>query len=180
LKNSVCDRAGAIRKYSTFRIALGLTIVAWGRVSAPLENHRNERRRSFSTESDSIRACPIILQREIRKKYDVRVTVVGETVFAATIDSQSDSATEVDWRKTSQPTLAHAIYHLPPEIAAICVSLTRKLGLRYGAIDLILDCDDQLWFLEINPNGQWGWIETRTGHPIAAAIVSEMEKISNG
>lgn len=127
----------------------------------------------------SIRACPMILQREIRKQFDVRATVVGDQVFAATIDSQSDPATEVDWRRTSKPDLAHAVYQLPEKVAAQCIALTRKLGLRFGAVDFVLDQDNQLWFLEINPNGQWGWIETRTGLPIAAAIVSEMERIAN-
>lgn len=131
------------------------------------------------TDADSIRACPMILQREIRKKFDVRVTVVGDQVFAATIDSQSDPATEVDWRRMSKAGLVHAVYQLPEAMADRCIALTRKLGLRFGAIDFVLDQDDQLWFLEINPNGQWGWIETRTGHPIAAAIVSELERIAN-
>lgn len=131
------------------------------------------------TDPQSIRACPMILQREIRKQFDVRATVVGNQVFAATIDSQSDPATEVDWRRTSKPDLVHAVYHLPEDVVAQCIALTRKLGLRFGAIDFVLDQDDKLWFLEINPNGQWGWIETRTGHPIAAAIVSEMERMAD-
>lgn len=136
---------------------------------------------SINEETDplSIRASPMILQREIRKKFDVRATVVGDQVFAVTIDSQSDPAAVVHWRRTSKPDLVHAIYHLPEKVATQCIALTRKLGLRFGAVDLVLDLDDQLWFLEINPNGQWGWIETRTGQPIAAAIVSEMERIAN-
>lgn len=127
----------------------------------------------------TIRANPIILQREIAKRFDVRVTVVGDQVFSATIDSQSTPETEVDWRKTSSPNLAHDIYELPSAVAAQCVALTRKLGLKFSAIDFVLDRDGLLWFLEINPNGQWGWIETRTGHPIAAAIVSELERIAH-
>jgi glutathione synthase/RimK-type ligase-like ATP-grasp enzyme len=131
------------------------------------------------TDPLSIRACPMILQREIKKRYDVRATVVGDHVFAATIDSQGNPETEVDWRKTSTPDLSHAAYCLPLEVKLRCVALTRKLGLRFGALDFVLDPEGQLWFLEINPNGQWAWIETRTGHPIAAAIVEELERISN-
>lgn len=133
-----------------------------------------------NTEPLSIKACPMILQREIKKQFDVRVTVVGERVFAATIDSQSRPETEVDWRRTSEPNLPHASYRLPEKIEAQCVALTARLGLKFGALDFVLDPEGQFWFLEINPNGQWGWIETRTGHPIASAIVSEMEQIANG
>ncbi|MEV4245300.1 hypothetical protein AB0J63_18065 [Streptosporangium canum] len=43
-------------------------------------------------------------------------------------------------------------------------------GLTYGAIDLILTPDGRYVFLEINPNGQFLWIEDATGLPIGAAI----------
>lgn len=131
------------------------------------------------TDPRTVRACPLILQQEIKKRYDVRVTVVGDQVFAATIDSQCNPDTEVDWRMTSTPDLQHSAYSLPPEVSKACVALTRSLGLRFGALDFVLDPKGQLWFLEINPNGQWAWIETRTGHPIAAAIVAELERIAN-
>ncbi len=131
------------------------------------------------TEQLAIRACPLILQQEIKKRFDVRVTVVGQQVFAATKDSQSNPDTEVDWRRTSTPDLPHSPHSLPHEVAEACVALTKSLGLRFGALDFVLDPAGQLWFLEINPNGQWAWIETRTGHPIAKAIVAELERIAN-
>lgn len=129
-------------------------------------------------DAESIRTCPLIFQKEIHKAFDIRVTVVGGQVFAASIDSQSTQDTEVDWRRTSNPNLAHEAYQLPAEECERCKELTRALGLRYGAIDFVLDPEGNHWFLEINPNGQWGWIEVRTRHPIAAAIVNELEKIS--
>lgn len=131
------------------------------------------------TDPQSIRACPVILQQEIPKQFDIRVTVVGDKLFSASIDSQARADTEVDWRRASDPNLAHRVYDLPAAVAAQCVALTRKLGLRFGALDFVLDPDGHLWFLEINPNGQWGWIETRTGQPIAAAIACELENIAD-
>lgn len=127
---------------------------------------------------NALRAMPIILQREIPKQLDIRVTVVGQRVFAASIDSQVDPDTSVDWRRTSAPDLPHAQHELPELLAARCVALTSRLGLRFGAIDFVLDPSGRYWFLEINPNGQWGWIQTRTGHPIAEAIVTELENIA--
>ena len=115
--------------------------------------------------------APVILQREVRKACDLRVTVVGDRVFAAEIHSQETVGTEIDWRRGSDPTLPHVVALLPDEIANACILLTKKLGLRFGAIDLIRDQAGAYWFLEINPNGQWAWIEKRTGQPISAAIV---------
>jgi len=54
----------------------------------------------------------------------------------------------------------------------------RLLGLRFAAIDLVLDQTGEYWFLEANPNGQWAWIESRTGLPISSAIVDELLAIS--
>ena len=34
--------------------------------------------------------------------------------------------------------------------------------------------DGPWWFLEVNPNGQWLWIEHATGLPIAAAVAAAL------
>lgn len=125
-------------------------------------------------QDEAIDQAPVILQREIRKSSDVRVTVVDDHVFAATILSQSHAETEVDWRRGGRTDVAHQIFNLPPDVAAACVGITLDLGLRYAAIDLIEDRGGGFWFLEANPNGQWGWIEIRTGLPIAAALVDAL------
>jgi glutathione synthase/RimK-type ligase-like ATP-grasp enzyme len=61
-----------------------------------------------------------------------------------------------------------------------CILLAARLGLRFAAIDLILDRTGEYWFLEANPNGQWAWIESRTGLAISSAIVDELCVISGG
>lgn len=134
------------------------------------------------TEADApaLGLAPLIIQAEVPKKYDVRVTVVGAQVFATAIWSQDNEETEVDWRRGSRPDLRHEAISLPDQVAAQCRELVHRLNLRYGAIDLVCGPDEKLWFLEINPNGQWAWIENQTGYPIAAAIVDELEMIRNG
>lgn len=124
----------------------------------------------------AIAAAPMILQREIAKRVDIRVTVVGERVFAAAIHSQGAADSEVDWRQGDGPRLPHEAIELPAEVSLRCAELVKALGLGFGAIDLIHGTDGAYWFLEINPNGQWAWIETRTGQPIASAIVDALER----
>lgn len=126
----------------------------------------------------AVSLAPVIYQREVRKAYDVRATVIGDRVFAAAIHSQDHDETEVDWRSGTRLDLRHEAIELPADIIAKCRALTQKLNLRYGAIDLIADQDGRYWFLEINPNGQWAWIERRTGLPLASAIVDELEAIA--
>ena len=129
-------------------------------------------------DAQAIVLAPFIVQTEIKKKYDVRVTVVGEQVFATAILSQEHDQTTVDWRKGSRPDLKHERIELPDLVRRQCLELLRRLGIRYGAIDFICDELDCLWFLEINPNGQWAWIENLTGYPIASAIVDQLEEVA--
>ena len=129
-------------------------------------------------DAHGLRMAPVIFQRRIDKRIDLRVTVVDSNVFAVAINSQMFEKTQTDWRHSSVTELEHEILELPEQIAKKCIEIVRRLELRFGAIDLVLDKRGAYWFLECNPNGQWAWIENRTGLPIAAAIVSAMESMS--
>lgn len=131
-----------------------------------------------NSDEEAIALAPLIAQTEIKKQYDVRVTVVGRQIFSTAIKSQEHEETTVDWRQGSRPDLKHECIELSSEVEEQCLALMKCLNLRYGAIDLVCDQQGKLWFLEINPNGQWAWIENLTGHPIAAAIVDELEEIA--
>jgi hypothetical protein len=120
--------------------------------------------------ASSLRLCPMIFQAYVPKRVELRITVVGTRVFAAEIDSQASHHTRFDWRRYDQHETEHRAHSLPPELTARCVELTRALGLSYGAIDMILTPDDRYVFLEINPNGQYAWIEDATGFPIHESI----------
>jgi hypothetical protein len=118
----------------------------------------------------SVRLGPTLLQAYVDKRVELRVTVVGERVFAAEIHSQAAAHTRHDWRKYDRGSAPYHVTVLPSEIAARCVAMTRALGLRFGAIDLVLAPDGRYVFLEINPAGEYQWIEAITGMPITDAI----------
>ncbi len=120
--------------------------------------------------SDALELCPLIVQAYVPKQVELRVTVVGTEVFAAQIHSQESNHTRLDWRCYDPATTRHATHRLPDDVAARCRQLVADLALRYGAIDLILTPDGRYVFLEINPSGQWLWIEDATGLPISAAL----------
>ena len=111
---------------------------------------------------------PCIFQRNIPKEYEIRVTVVGEKVFAAAVHSQADEETKVDWRRKK---LGFVEIALPAHVRELCVQLTKELDLGFGAIDLIKTPTGEYIFLEINPNGQWAWIESETRQEISNAII---------
>jgi ATP-dependent Clp protease ATP-binding subunit ClpC len=77
--------------------------------------------------------------------------------------------TKIDWRKRKIP---FQPYLLPNEISEKCLALTKKLNLSFGAIDIIRNKSGEYIFLEINPNGQWAWLETEAGLKISDEIIN--------
>ncbi len=116
---------------------------------------------------------PMIFQEEIHKAFDVRVTVVGDNVFATAIHSQQHPQTIVDWRllDLQEFDIEHEAIKMPAHLDELCKQITRYFNLKYSAIDLIKTVQGEYFFLELNPNGEWAWIEQKTGYPIRDAII---------
>lgn len=119
-------------------------------------------------------ACPAIYQRLVEKLYDLRVTVVGDEVFACRIDSHADEAARVDWRTSGavHPDLRPC--ELDAAIADRCRALLRAFGLEIAGIDFVVTPEGDTVFLEINAAGQWAWVQKDTGLPIAASIARRL------
>jgi glutathione synthase/RimK-type ligase-like ATP-grasp enzyme len=115
---------------------------------------------------------PYLLQRLVPKRHDLRVVVIGDETFAVAIDSQHSEVTRTDWRRGNPLLLEHQVVTLPDAIAKGCIALTREYGLAFAAIDLALDTDDRYIFFEINPSGQWAWLEQLTGLPLSARLAT--------
>ena len=103
--------------------------------------------------------APTLFQKYVPKKIEIRVTVIGKKAFAVEIHSQSNDLSIHDWRRGDTAKLHHQLHHLPTNVEKMCLDLVQSLGLEFGAIDLILTPNDEYVFLEINPNGQWAWIQ---------------------
>jgi glutathione synthase/RimK-type ligase-like ATP-grasp enzyme len=118
-----------------------------------------------------LRHCPAIFQEQVPKTLELRTTIVGDRLFTASIDSQRSARTRVDWRRDGLGLIdAWAPYRLPVEVEGRMLELMRRLGLNYGAADLILAPDGRHVFLEVNPVGEFFWLEKHTGLPISSAI----------
>ena len=118
----------------------------------------------------SVRLAPAIFQEQIAKRVEIRATVVGEQVFAVEIHSQATARTRQDWRRYNIGHTPHLRHSLPAAVAAQCVQVVARLGLCFGAIDLILTPEGRYVFLEVNAGGQWQWMEELTGLPIYDAV----------
>ena len=117
---------------------------------------------------DRVRLAPVIFQECIPGGFDIRVTMVGDRVFPAEIRA-GESAYDLDFRVDTEhaPIAVHA---LPGAVEDRLRVMMRRMGLRYGAVDLRRSPEGDYVFLEINPAGQWLFIELATGQPISAAL----------
>jgi glutathione synthase/RimK-type ligase-like ATP-grasp enzyme len=120
---------------------------------------------------ETIRLAPVIFQRRVAAVADLRVTIIGDEVFAAAVDVR-DLDYDVDVRLNLNA--KHVAHALPDDIADKLRAMMRRLGLVYGAIDLRLTADGRYIFLEINPAGQFLYVEQQTGQPITAALAARL------
>jgi glutathione synthase/RimK-type ligase-like ATP-grasp enzyme len=123
--------------------------------------------------------APCILQERLHKRSELRVTVVGKQAFAVEIDSQSTIDGKDDWHRSDILSLPKRVVGLEHSISELCVKLINSLGLKYGAIDLVNTKADDLVFLEVNPTGDWYWIERSTGLRISECVVDMIEKFTH-
>lgn len=124
--------------------------------------------------ADSIRRCPTFFQAYVPKSFELRITFVAGRFFTCKIDSQKSEKTKDDWRRYDFRAVAHCPYQLPEDIQCKLARLMLFFGLNFGAIDMIVTHDGRYVFLEVNPSGQWGWIEHLTGMPISQCIAETL------
>jgi len=124
---------------------------------------------------DGLRFCPMTFQEKIPKALELRVTIVGKLIFTAAIDSQSNEKSLYDWRRQGVALIdAWEIYNLPEDVEQKLRQLMDYFGLTYGAIDIIVTPDNRHVFLEINPVGEFFWLENCPGLPISQAIANNL------
>ena len=120
----------------------------------------------FSKCLEDVSLTPIYLQEYVEKKYEVRLTVVGDSFYAVRIDTED----KVDWRRDYE----HHKYHViecPDAIKEKCHKMLTDFNLSFAAFDFIVTPDEQWVFLELNPNGQWLWLEKSLNLDISIKIM---------
>jgi ATP-grasp ribosomal peptide maturase len=120
---------------------------------------------------ERVRNTPAMFQELVPKAFELRITIIGTDVFAARIDSQKSEETRMDWRRGQLAALGLGEYDLPEPVRAACLSLLQQFGLLYSAIDMIVTPDGDHVFLELNPNGQWAFVELTTGLPLRDSLI---------
>lgn len=158
------------REAKEFIATTGVDRTVYKAFSATIAHWRETRvlRESELGLIDAVQYAPVIFQEYVPASVDLRVTLIGDEVFPAAIHSQ-DLEYTVDFRMHldevhMEPTT------LPGPVVAALYRLMARMHLRYGAIDMRRTPDGRYVFLEINPAGQWLFVEEKTSQPMTDAM----------
>ncbi len=171
-------------QWTSVTAALGNTPTIFKAVDGSLRTQEGGRA-TYATKLDPVAlnhlsqrasAWPGMFQESLTKSCEWRVTVVGSETFPVAVRATGAGLT--DWRKSRADEVQFSSEPLSANVAAACVALTHQLGLRYSAIDLVVDSGGEFWFLEANPNGQFAWLDPVAGGQISAAIAACLSNIA--
>jgi len=109
--------------------------------------------------TDTRYSSPFIAQHALVPKLDLRVTIIENQLVAVSL--QGEEEINEDWR-LYKDSIHYEIIKLPKEIETACILFTQSLYLNFAAIDLILH-NNQYFFIEVNPTGEWSWLQKNTG-----------------
>lgn len=129
-------------------------------------------------EFDDLSNCPTLFQQLIAKASDVRITVVDSMIHAVELHAaDEDGRQRCDIRRNNMADVEYSDITLPESITRLIRSLVKHYDLRFAAIDMVVDLAGQWHFLEVNPNGQWAWLDIEGASRIAESFV---ESFSDG
>jgi len=149
-----------------------------GRVRRPRERqdsliYTNElSARDVEEAGPDLDACPTMFQEQVEKQADVRITYVDGRFIPVSMTLARGERQRCDIRRDNMGDVRYANVDLPSSVEASLRRLVQRFGLRFAAIDMAIDHEGSWRFFEVNPNGQWAWLDQVAGTDIASAMLS--------
>jgi glutathione synthase/RimK-type ligase-like ATP-grasp enzyme len=116
-------------------------------------------------QDDVLALSPAIYQECIAGERHLRISVFGEHCAAALVEAEA-----LDWR--GDLTVPFSPHALDSALERRLVATLRELGLVMGIFDLKLDRAGEPVFLEVNPQGQFLFVEGLCGLPLGDALAT--------
>ncbi len=101
--------------------------------------------------------APAIYQEMVVKQFDVRMLLLGTTVYSYSLHNPKGA---LDWRQDCGQGLVEVrAIPTPPEVEKAVLGFAEKAGISFGSLDFAIDAEGRWWFLEINEEGQFLWLD---------------------
>ena len=100
---------------------------------------------------------PAIYQQKVKKQFDVRAVLMEERVYSFAVRT---AANALDWRHDAAlRKVAVERIATPAAVESGILSFAAAAGVCTGSLDLAVDRNGEWWFLEINEQGQFLWLD---------------------
>lgn len=119
---------------------------------------------------EEISLNPVYIQKYEQKYYEVRITIIGNNIYPVKIMPYN----KIDWRIDQEKNI-YELIDIPKDIKDKCLNLMNKMDIKFGAFDFIVNQNKEFIFLEVNPNGQWLWLEETLDIDISKKIIDYLQ-----
>mgnify|MGYP001614614248 CR=1 FL=1 len=124
--------------------------------------------------AELVRNNPCLFQEYIEKEYELRITALENKIVAIKIDSQKSALSSVDFRRYDFENVTYERVEIPRNVEQFCADMLRHYGLLFAEMDFIRNKDGGYVFLELNPNGQWLWLELKSGYNLSKDVADNL------
>ena len=115
-----------------------------------------------------------LFQEYIDKDFEIRIISTDRTSTGIAIHSQDSDISRVDYRRYDFENVKYIPIKLPESVKTFCSRMLTHYGLHFGASDFIYSKDGKYFFLELNPNGQWLWLEEQSGYNLTKEVAENL------
>ncbi|PIU61879.1 hypothetical protein COS83_03380 [archaeon CG07_land_8_20_14_0_80_38_8] len=124
--------------------------------------------------AELINVNPCLFQQYIDKKYELRITALKDKIIPIAIFSQKSEVSKIDFRRYDLKNVTYEKVEIPDNVKKFCSDLLYHYNLSFAEIDIILDKEGDYYFLEINPKGQWLWLEEQSGYNLTKDVAENL------
>lgn len=116
-----------------------------------------------------------LIQDLVNADKDVTIAHVRGSVFAFELSRHEFQQRTVDWRELAAENLTNEWprHELEPDFEQRVVEFMQDMGLHYGRLDFLWGPEGYS-FLEVNSNGEWGWLDADGQHGLLDRILEEV------
>lgn len=157
---SFCQRAG-------FRVVCkAFTPHAWEGTQSAAVAETFELKDLHEVSDAVLTYAPCIYQQMVEKQFDVRLMLFGVELYAYALHDRQGA---LDWRQASaRGDIVISAVDIPPEVHSAVLMFAQQAGIVVGCFDFAVDHSGEWWFLEVNQQGQFLWLERL--HPEARLL----------
>ncbi len=118
-----------------------------------------------------------IFQEFIEKEYEIRIVYLDKELYAMAIFSQNNNKTKIDFRNYDKIKPNRMVpYRIDESLKQNLICLMKEIGLNMGSIDLLKAKNGKIYFLEINPVGQYDFVSYYCNYNIDHEIANFLIK----